>query len=151
MSAPTTGATAFLDHLVRQQRAADHYGQLDRVSDERLLQPFIVAASVDTDIPTGCDVDLATQGRIRSYFQAVAAAVEQDSGVETMALIDVNHEGFGWALILAGRLVAVREVLRDVQRFGFPTTERLAAAGAGLVAAGVRAIDRHPEAARDDS
>ncbi len=131
-------------------RAGDTYGRLDRFPDGRLLRPLIVSPTARREIPVDCDVDPATEGRLRAFYQAVAVGVEKATGVMTSAVIDLSHEGFGRALVLAGRLVVVAEMLRDAQRFGFPELESLAARGEALVAAGVSLLERFPEVARAD-
>lgn len=40
-------------------------------------------------------------------------------------VINITHEGFGRALVLVGKLIAVDKVLRDVHRFGFGSLEEL--------------------------
>lgn len=142
--------TGFLRDLADQLRAGDTYGRFDRFPDEHLLRPLIISATQRAEIPVNCDVDPTTEGRLRSFYQAVAVGVEKSTGVMTGAVIDLSHEGFGRAMVLAGRLVAVVDVLRDAQRFGFPDLDALAARGEQLVAAGVALIEAHPEVARAD-
>jgi probable nitrogen fixation protein len=140
--------TGFLRDLADQLRAGDTYGRFDRFPDEHLLRPLIVSAAQRAEIPVNCDVDANTEGRLRSFYQAVAVGVEKRTNLMTGAVLDLSHEGFGRALVLAGRLVAVVDVLRDAQRFGFPDLDSLAARGEQLVAAGVALIERYPEVAR---
>lgn len=149
-STSTARATGFLRDLADQLRAGDPYGRFDRFDDEHLLRPLIVTAARPAEISVSCEVDPATEGRLRAFYQAVAVGVERTTGVMTGAVIDLSHEGFGRALVLAGRLVAVADVLRDAQRFGFTDTESLAASGEQLVAAGVAMIEKYPEVARAD-
>ncbi|MBX6388942.1 MAG: NifX-associated nitrogen fixation protein [Frankia sp.] len=143
--------SSFLRDLVDQQRAGDTYGQLDRVSDENMLRPFVVTRAETREIPVACDVEAATEGRVRAFYQAVAAGIEKATGAYTTAVLDLSHEGFGWAIVFAGRLVVVSDVLRDAQRFGFPSLEALAERGESLVAAGAKAVSSYPEVANDDS
>jgi probable nitrogen fixation protein len=142
--------TGFLRDLADQLRAGDTYGRFDRFSDEHLLRPLIITAARRAEIAVNCDVDPATEGRLRAFYQAVAVGIEKRTTVLTSAVIDLSHEGFGRALVLAGRLVVVVDVLRDAQRFGFPDAEALAARGDHLVAAGAALIATFPEVARAD-
>lgn len=141
----------FLRDLVDQQRAGDTYGQLDRLGDDYLLKPFVVDRETARGIAVDCDVDLATQARLRSFYQAVAVGIERSTGVFTTTVLDLNHEGFGRSIIFAGRLVVVSIVLRDAQRFGFTTTEKLAKQGQKLVDSGADVVKKHLEVARDES
>lgn len=142
--------TGFLRDLSDQLRAGDTYGRFDRFPDAHLIRPLVLTAAQRAQIAVNCDVEPATEGRLRAFYQAVAVGVEKATGVMTSAVIDLSHEGFGRALVLAGRLVVVVDVLRDAQRFGFSDAESLAARGEALVAAGVELIETYPEVARAD-
>lgn len=148
-----SGATfeGFLADLVGRLRAEDTYGQLDRVSDEALLRPYVINKERQREIPVACDVEAATQGRIRAFYQAVAVGVEKATGAFTTTVLDLHHEGFGRALVFAGRLIVHSEVLRDAQRFGFPSLERLAEKGETYVTGAVKILSTYPEVARDDT
>lgn len=141
----------FVKDLVTQLRAGDTYGQLDRLSDEAMLRPFILTKASQREIPIDCDVDPATMERLRTYYQAVAAGIEKETGTYTTTVLDLNHEGFGWAMVFAGKLIVVQDVLRDAQRFGFSSVEALGEHGAHLVARGTEITTTYPEVARDDS
>jgi probable nitrogen fixation protein len=60
----------------------------------------------------------------------------------------MSHEGFGRTVLTTGRLIVVNRYLRDVHRFGFPSLEKLAAAGNKLVKEGVDMIEKYPEVAK---
>ncbi|EIV95138.1 NifX-associated nitrogen fixation protein [Frankia sp. QA3] len=144
-------AKDFLRDLLDQVRAGDSYGQLDRFSDQQLLAPFVVTKEQRRTIATNCDLDIATAARLRSFYQAVAAATEKATGAFTTTILDLNSEGFGRVIIFAGRLVVLDNALRDVQRFGFNSFEELAARGEALVLGASKLIERWSEVARDDS
>ncbi|MCM3925803.1 NifX-associated nitrogen fixation protein [Frankia sp. AiPs1] len=144
-------AKDFLRDLLDQVRAGDSYGQLDRFSDEQLLAPFVLTKEQRRTIATNCDLDIATGARLRSFYQAVAAAIEKATGAFTTTILDLNSEGFGRVIICAGRLVVLDNALRDVQRFGFSSFEELAARGEALVGGASKLIERWSEVARDDS
>jgi probable nitrogen fixation protein len=145
-----TKLSPFLRDLAAQQRAGDTYGQLDRLADEMLLRPFLVTREQQDEIAANCDVDAATTARVRSFYQAVAAGAEKATGFLTTTLLDLSHEGFGRVIVYAGRLLAVSEVLRDAQRFGFDSLDALSARGEALVADAVTVIQTYPEVARAD-
>ena len=149
-AAPQRFAAGFLRDVADQLRAGDTYGRFDRFGDEHLLRPLLVSAAQRSGIPVDCDVDPATQGRLRAFYQAVAVGIERRTGVMTGAVIDLSHEGFGRALVLSGRLVTVADVLRDAQRFGFPDLDALAARGERLVAEGTAMIEKYREVADAD-
>jgi probable nitrogen fixation protein len=146
-----TEMTGFLRDLLDQIRAADAYGQLDRFTDEQLLAPFVVTREDRRRIAANCDLEPATEARLRSFYQAVAAATEKATGAFTTTILDLSHEGFGRVIIFAGRLVVIDDALRDVQRFGFDSLDKLAARGESLVIGATKTVERWSEVARDDA
>lgn len=141
-------ATAgFVAELIRQLRAGDAYGGLDAVEGEALLRPFILSPEARRAIPVFGDVDAAALARLRSFYQAVAAGIERETGAMVSCVLDLSHEGFGRVVIFAGRLVLLDRTLRDAHRFGFPSQEQLAAEGERLVREGVAVWRRFPEVA----
>ncbi|MGB3291479.1 MAG: DUF269 domain-containing protein [Phormidesmis sp.] len=61
-------------------------------------------------------------------------------------MVDISHEGFGWALIFSGRLILVSKMLRDAHRFGFDSLEKLNAEGEKLFQKGIELARNFPEA-----
>lgn len=138
---------AFLQELVRQIRAQDHYGVYRSWEDGLVLSPFVVSREKKRQLKVDGDVDPATQLRILSFYRAIAACIEKETGKLCQVVIDLSHEGFGWALIWCGRLMVVSRTLRDAQRFGYDSLEKLAAEGEKLTKSGVDYIQRFPEIA----
>jgi probable nitrogen fixation protein len=77
-------------------------------------------------MPVIADPDSKTLWRVEQFYSAAGLAVEHATGVIATPLVKLTHEGFGRALLIAGRLVAVSRILRDVHRFGFGSLSRLA-------------------------
>jgi probable nitrogen fixation protein len=147
----------FLRDLTALLRAGDPYGRLDNVEPERLLRSFLTAPTTAGDIVAepaegsgACVVDALSIERLRCFYQAVAAGIERSGHVLTAVVVDVNGEGFGRALVIAGRLVVLAQSLRNAGGFGFASLPALAAAGDALVAEGVSVLDRYPEVASAD-
>jgi probable nitrogen fixation protein len=138
---------AFLQELVRQIRAQDHYGVYRSWEDRLVLAPYVVSKEKKRQIKVDGDVDPATQLRILSFYRAIAAYIEKETGKLCQVVIDLSHEGFGWSLIWCGRLMIVARTLRDAQRFGYDSLEKLAAEGEKLAKTGVDYIQRFPEIA----
>jgi probable nitrogen fixation protein len=155
MNPPSTTETApfdvstspFLKAIVQQIRANDPYGTYRNWSDELLLKPYVVSKAQKREISVDGDVDAITQGRIMAFYRAVAHCVETETGQLSQVVIDLSHEGFGWALVFSGRLLVVARTLRDAQRFGFDSLEKVSAEGDKLVNSGVDYIRRFPEVA----
>lgn len=112
--------------MVVQLRAMDSYGTYDTWSDARVLDPLVLTKERRKAIPVVGDPDETTISRIKAYYNAIAQLVEAQSGLLAVPVINLTHEGFGRALILVGKLVALDKTLRDVHRFGFDSLEALA-------------------------
>jgi probable nitrogen fixation protein len=137
----------FLLELVQQIRANDHYGVYRSWSDDLVLAPYVVSKKKKREISVDGDVDPTTQLRVLCYYRAVAARIEKETGKLCQVVIDLSHEGFGWALVWTGKLMVSSQTLRDAQRFGFDSLQKLAERGEKLVTSGIDSINRFSDAA----
>jgi probable nitrogen fixation protein len=137
-------AKPFLQELVKQIRGQDNYGTYRTWSDELILKPYIVSKERKRQISVEGEVDPVTKARIMGFYRAIAARIEQETGLLGQVIIDLSHEGFGWALVFCGRLLVVAKTLRDAQRFGFDSFEKLDAEGEKLI----QKAKRYPEVGR---
>lgn len=137
----------FLQELLQQIRANDHYGVYRSWADELVLAPFVVSKKKKREISVDGDVDATTQLRVLCYYRAVAARIEKETGKLCQVVIDLSHEGFGWALVWTGKLLVTSQTLRDAQRFGFDSLQKLAERGEKLVTSGIDSIERYSDAA----
>ncbi|MBP5974875.1 NifX-associated nitrogen fixation protein [Brasilonema sp. CT11] len=135
----------FLKAIVQQFRGQDTYGTYRSWSDDLLLKPFIVSKQKKREISVEGEIDLMTQARIMAFYRAVAACIEKETGLLSQVVVDLNHEGFGWALVFSGRLLLAAKTLRDAHRFGFDSLEKLAEEGEKFVQTGVSLAQRFPE------
>ncbi|ACD83923.1 NifX-associated nitrogen fixation protein [Candidatus Methylacidiphilum infernorum] len=140
--------SGFIDELVNQYRAQDTYGNWDGKKDEELLKDYIVDAQKRKEIPIIGDPDPDVLWRVELFFNAVALTIEKRTGVLIVPMMSMHHEGFGRVILFGGRLVVINKTLRDVHRFGYPTLEKLAEAGAKYASMGIEMISRFPEVAR---
>lgn len=139
--------SAFLKELVLQVRAQDHYGVYRTWKDELVLANYVVTKEKKSKISVEGDVDPATQLRILCFYRAIASRIEKETGKLCQVVIDLSHEGFGWAIVWTGRLMVLSRTLRDAQRFGYPSLKKLAAQGERLVDSGIKIIKEFPEVA----
>jgi probable nitrogen fixation protein len=139
--------STFLQELVLQVRAQDHYGVYRSWKDELVLANYVVSKEKKSKISVEGDVDPATQLRILCFYRAIAACIEKETGKLCQVVIDLSHEGFGWSIIWTGRLMVLSRTLRDAQRFGYPSLAKLAAQGERLVNSGIKTIEQFPETA----
>ncbi len=137
----------FLKAIVQQIRANDPYGTYRNWADELLLKPYVLSKAQKREISVEGDVDPITQSRVLAFYRAVAYRIEEESGLLSQVVIDLSHEGFGWALVFSGRLLLVSKTLRDAQRFGFASLEKLNEEGEKLVTRGVELAKKFPEVA----
>ncbi|BAY98012.1 hypothetical protein NIES37_19600 [Tolypothrix tenuis PCC 7101] len=135
----------FVQELVRQIHAQDSYGFYRNWSDELILKPYIVSKQAKRQISVEGDVEPATKARIMSFYRAIAAQIEQKTGSLSQVVLDLSHEGFGWVLVFSGRLLLVSRTLRDAQRFGFDSLEKLAAEGEKLTQKGIELAEKYNE------
>lgn len=135
----------FLKTLVQQIRGQDTYGVYRNWSDELILKPFVVTKQKKREISLEGEVDPITQARIMAFFRAVAAGIEQETGLISQVVLDLSHEGFGWALVFSGRLLLTKKTLRDAHRFGFDSLEKLAQEGDAYVQKGIELGKRFPD------
>ncbi|MCH4904040.1 NifX-associated nitrogen fixation protein [Cylindrospermopsis raciborskii CHAB3438] len=135
----------FLKTLVKQIRASDSYGFYRNWSDELILKPFVVTKQNKKQISVEGEIDPATIARINAFFRAVAASIEQETGMISNVVIQLGHEGFGWALVFSGRLLLAIKTLRDAHRFGFESLEKLNEEGQNFVQKGIDLAQRFPQ------
>ncbi len=141
-------ASPFLRALVRQMRAHDTTGTWERKTDVEVLEKFIITPEQRRSLPVIADPDARTLWRMEQYYSALGLAIEQASGVMATPMLKMTHEGFGRVVLVAGKLVVISRILRDVHRFGFTSVAALAAGGEKLVAEAVKTIETYPEVAR---
>jgi probable nitrogen fixation protein len=138
----------FVKELIKQWRAQDTHGVWEGKSNEKLLEPYIITKEQRRQMPIIGDPDPETLWRMELYYNAIGLAIERQTGVMVTPMMKMSHEGFGRMVLLAGRLIAVNKQLRDVNRFGFESMEKLAEEGEKQVAAGVSMVNQLPDAAR---
>lgn len=134
-----------LKAIVQIIRANDAYGTYRNWADELLLKPYIVSKADKKDISLEDEIDPLTKSRILAFYRAIAYCIEQETGSLAQVVVDLNHEGFGWALVFAGRLILVSKTLRDAQRFGFRSLEKMGEDGDKLVQKGIALAKQYPE------
>ncbi|MBE9059819.1 NifX-associated nitrogen fixation protein [cf. Phormidesmis sp. LEGE 11477] len=138
-------SSALLKALVQQIRANDAYGTYRHWADELLIKPYILSKKERRAISVEGEVDPLTLSRILAFYRAIAIRIETETGQLSQVVVDLSHEGFGWALVFSGRLILVSKTLRDTHRFGFDSLEKLSAEGEKLVKKGVDLAQRFPE------
>jgi probable nitrogen fixation protein len=140
-------ADPFIRELVKQIRAQDTHGTWEGKSDAKLLEPYIITPEQRRAMPMMGDPDPETLWRLELFHNAVGLAIERATGCMVSPMMKMSHEGFGRAVLTAGRLIVVNRHLRDVHRFGYASLAKLAEAGNKLVAEGVGMVERFRDVA----
>jgi probable nitrogen fixation protein len=145
---PAAIDTVFVKELIKQWRAQDMHGAWDGKSDLDLIEPYIVNKAKRKEIPLVGDPDPETLWRLELYYNAIGLTIERSTGCMVSPMMKMSHEGFGRMILMAGRLIVVNKMLRDVHRFGFDSMEKLADEGEKAVSAGIDMINKYPEVAK---
>ena len=144
----TLMALPFVQQLVKQLRAQDIHGTGEGKTDFDLLKPYIHTAEERRALPILGDPDPETLWHLEIFYNAIAVAIERETGQMVSPMMKMSHEGFGRMVLIAGRLVVVNKQLRDVHRFGFPSLTKLAAAGSKFLEEAVTMIRTYPAVAQ---
>jgi probable nitrogen fixation protein len=145
---PAAVDSVFVKELMKQWRAQDMHGAWDNKTDLDLLEPYIVDKKKRKEIPMIGDPDPETIWRLELFYNAVGLSIERATGCMVTPMMKMSHEGFGRLVLMAGRLIVVNKMLRDVHRYGYDSLEKLADEGEKAVAAGVEMITKYPDVAR---
>ena len=137
----------FVRELIKQIRAQDTHGTWEGKSDLKLLEPYVLTAEQRRALPMMGDPDPDTLWRLDLFHNAIGLSIERATRCMVSPMMKMSHEGFGRAVLTAGRLIVVNRHLRDVHRFGSPSLAKLAEAGNQLVAEGVSMIEQFPDVA----
>lgn len=137
----------FIRELIKQIRAQDTHGTWEGKSDAKLLEPYILSAEQRRALPMMGDPDPDTLWRLDLFHNAIGLAIERATGCMVSPMMKMSHEGFGRAVLTAGRLIVVNRHLRDVHRFGYASLAKLAEAGNKLVNEGIGMVDAYKEVA----
>ena len=116
----------FLDTLIGQVRALDQFGTWANKADEDILIEKYVKTKEDLkNIPVIADIDEMQVQDIRLIFQAIALAFEKETGIMCSVVMEMSHEGFGRAVVIADKIVIVNKFFKDAHRYSFRTYEDL--------------------------
>lgn len=145
---PVAAEAPFVKELIKQWRAQDMHGAWDSRTDLDLIDPYIVDKKRRKEIPMVGDPDPETIWRLELFYNAVGLSIEKETGCMVSPMMKMSHEGFGRLVLMAGRLIVVNKMLRDVHRYGYDSLEKLAEEGSKAVAAGVDMINKYPDVAK---
>ncbi len=120
----------FLKTIIGQVRALDQFGSWSNKSNEELIiEKYVKTKEELRDIPVIADIDEMKIKDIRLIFQALALAFEIKTGVMCSVVMEMSHEGFGRAVVIADRIVIVNKFFKDAHRYSFRSFEEFVIQG----------------------
>ena len=124
----------FIKTLIGQVRALDQFGTWSNREDEDILKEKYVKSKEELkNIPVIADIDEMQIQDIRLIYQSVALAFEKVTGIMCSVVMEMSHEGFGRAVVIADKIVIVNKFFKDAHRFSFRTYEQLCEDGEKMV------------------
>ena len=138
----------FTRQMIVQLRAVDSYGTYDTWSDEKVIEPLILTKERKRETPVVGDPDEIVIARLKAYYNALACAIEKQTGLMAVPVVNLTHEGFGRAFILTGKLVVLDKTLRDVHRFGFSSLEKMIEDSEKLISRAAELVEAHRDVAK---
>lgn len=127
-------ANLFINTLIGQVRALDQFGTWANKEDEEILSEKYVKTKEDLkNIPVIADIDEMKIQDIRLIYQAIALAFEKETGVMCSVVMEMSHEGFGRAVVIADKIVIVNKFFKDAHRYSFRTYDKLIEEGDRLL------------------
>jgi probable nitrogen fixation protein len=124
----------FIKTLIGQVRALDQFGTWANREDEEILKEKYVKSKEELkNIPVIADIDEMQIQDIRLIYQSVALAFEKETGIMCSVVMEMSHEGFGRAVVIADKIVIVNKFFKDAHRFSFRTYEKLCEEGEKMV------------------
>lgn len=137
----------FIREMVRQMRAVDTYGTYDDWPAARILESFILTKEMKRELPVIGDPDEIIISRVKAFYNAISALIEQECGLMATPLINLSYEGFGRVIITVGKLVVLDRNLRDVHRFGFRDLSRMKDEADRLLSVAIEIVGKYSDAA----
>ena len=134
----------FIQTLISQVRALDQFGTWVNKSDEEILSEKYVKTKEDLrDIPVIADIDEMQTQDIRLIYQAIALAFEKQTGIMCSVIMEMSHEGFGRAVVIADKIVITNKFFKDAHRYSFRTYEKLVEEGDKLLSNAIKIYDEY--------
>jgi probable nitrogen fixation protein len=134
----------FIETLIGQVRALDQFGTWTNKEDKDILvEKYIKTKEQLKDIPVIADIDEMQVQDIRLIFQAIALAFEKKTGVMCSVVMEMSHEGFGRAVVIADKIVIVNKFFKDAHRYSFRTYEDLVKEGDKMLENAIKIYEQY--------
>lgn len=134
----------FIETLIGQVRALDQFGTWANKSDEDILTEKYVKTKEDLqNIPVIADIDEMQVQDIRLIFQAIALAFEKKTGIMCSVVMEMSHEGFGRAVVVADKIVITNKFFKDAHRYSFRTYDKLVEEGNKMLESAIKIYEEY--------
>ena len=134
----------FIETLIGQVRALDQFGTWTNKADEDILtEKYVKTKEELKDIPVIADIDEMQIQDIRLIFQAIALAFEKKTGVMCSVVMEMSHEGFGRAVVIADKIVIVNKFFKDAHRYSFRTYEKMTEEGDKMLDSAIKIYEEY--------
>lgn len=134
----------FIDTLISQVRALDQFGTWANKSDENILtEKYVKTKEQLKDIPVIADIDEMQVQDIRLIFQAIALAFEKKTGIMCSVVMEMSHEGFGRAVVVADKIVITNKFFKDAHRYSFRTYDKLVEEGEKMLNSAIKIYEEY--------
>ena len=134
----------FIDTLISQVRALDQFGTWANKSDEDILtEKYVKTKEQLKDIPVIADIDEMQVQDIRLIFQAIALAFEKKTGIMCSVVMEMSHEGFGRAVVIADKIVITNKFFKDAHRYSFRTYDKLIEEGEKMLDSAIKIYEEY--------
>jgi len=80
---------------------------------------------------------------IRLVFQAIALAFEKMTGIMCSVVMEMSHEGFGRAVVIADKIVITNKFFKDAHRYSFRTYEDLEKEGQKMLDSAIKIYNEY--------
>lgn len=134
----------FIETLISQIRALDQFGTWAKKSDEEILsEKYVKTKDQLKNVPIIADIDEMQIKDIRLVFQSIALAFELKLGIMCSVVMEMSHEGFGRAVVLAEKIVITNKFFKDAHRYSFRTYDDLIKEGGKMLKDAIEIYETH--------
>jgi probable nitrogen fixation protein len=134
----------FIETLISQIRALDQFGTWAKKSDEEVLgDKYIKSKDQLKNVPIIADIDEMQIQDIRLIFQSIALAFELKTNIMCSVVMEMSHEGFGRAVVLAEKIVVTNKFFKDAHRYSFRTYDDLIKEGGKMLKDAIEIYETH--------
>ncbi|WP_059043248.1 DUF269 domain-containing protein [Paenibacillus rubinfantis] len=106
--------------------AWDGLGRAARLQPMEKIERLLLFSSEEKQaLSRDCRPSPKLRRQVEHVFQAMAVALETETGFLVQSMVEMNEEGFGRAIVCSGRLILVSTTLRAGLRFPFTSRMKL--------------------------